>query len=100
MILVFAVCMQDFETVLWGVLIKDWPFHLSNLIYSNENNSEDSTSTQEELPDDLYKQVTSLLLLVRSSSSKSPEAYALFMDELSSVVAHGKLVSKVEVGKN
>lgn len=45
----------------------------------------------------MYKQVTSLLLLVRSSSSKSPEAYALFMDELSFIVAQGKLVSKVEV---
>ncbi|XP_053376879.1 Fanconi anemia group D2 protein-like [Mercenaria mercenaria] len=63
---------------------------------SNTEESTENSCTQEELSDDLYKQVTSLLTLVRSSSSKSPEAFSLFMDELSTIIAQGKLQSKVE----
>ena len=62
---------------------------------SAEESSE--ASTQPELSDELFKQVTSLLQLVRSSSTKSSEAYALFMDELSAVVSKGQLNNKVEV---
>lgn len=77
-------------------LEKEISLFLELLFYSGERNSEGSC-TQDDLGEDRYKQVTSLLILVRSSSSKSPEAYALFMDELSSIIAQGKLVSKVEV---
>ncbi|XP_052284224.1 Fanconi anemia group D2 protein-like isoform X1 [Dreissena polymorpha] len=58
--------------------------------------SSGNSSTPDTLEADLYNQVVSLLTLVRSSSAKSPEAYALFLDELSSIVAQGKLVSNVE----
>ena len=65
------------------------------LLCFSEENSEGGS--QPELSDDLFKQVTSLLQLVRSSSAKSSEAYALFMDELSAVVSKGQLNPKVEV---
>ena len=41
--------------------------------------------------------MTSLLQLVRSSSTKLSEAYSLFMNELSAVVSKGQLHNKVEV---
>ena len=69
--------------------------YLGQCIFSGEENSEEGT--QAELSEELFKQVTSLLQLVRSSSTKSSEAYALFMDELSAVVSRGQLHSKVEV---
>jgi len=60
--------------------------------------TEDSASgDSQELDSDLYKAATSLLTLVRSSSARSPHAYALFMDELASVLAQGKLLPQVEV---
>ncbi|KAL5014959.1 hypothetical protein ScPMuIL_009229, partial [Solemya velum] len=48
------------------------------------------------LSEDMYKQVISLLQLVRASVRVMPEAACLFMDELSSVVASGQLHSRVE----
>ncbi|XP_060605548.1 Fanconi anemia group D2 protein-like [Ruditapes philippinarum] len=77
--------------VIGAVMIVSCIAQTSNIEESTEN-----SCTQEELSPDLYKQVTSLLTLVRSSSSKSPEAFALFMDELSTIIAQGKLQSKVE----
>ena len=49
------------------------------------------------MPQDAYKQVVNLLQLVRASTNGSPEAAALFMDELSSVVTRGIIDAKVEV---
>ena len=68
-------------------------------LFFTKSSAEESSeaSTQPELSDELFKQVTSLLQLVRSSSTKSSEAYALFMDELSAVVSKGQLNNKVEV---
>ena len=56
-----------------------------------------SQAVQRPLTDGMYKQVISLLQLVRTSSGKLPEVSALFMDELSSVVEKGHLDAKVEV---
>ena len=54
-------------------------------------------SSLESLSDDIYQQVVSLLELVKTSCSKSPEAMALFMDEMASVVQKGIIDPKVEV---
>ncbi|XP_070557572.1 Fanconi anemia group D2 protein-like isoform X2 [Ptychodera flava] len=43
-----------------------------------------------------YKQVISLLELVRSSSSKMPESSALFFDELAAIVQKGEMDPKVQ----
>ncbi|XP_021343216.1 Fanconi anemia group D2 protein-like [Mizuhopecten yessoensis] len=48
------------------------------------------------LSDDLYKQVVSLLQMVKTSSSRTPEVAALFMDELAAVIRRGQMDSKVE----
>ena len=50
-----------------------------------------------ELSDDVYRQIVNLLELVKTSTAKSPEAGALFMDELSSVINQGTIYPKVEV---
>lgn len=68
---------------------------VSCVAQSSGDRTENSNS-EDEISDDLYQQVTSLLMLVCTSSLKSPEAYALFMDELSAIVAKKKLQSKVE----
>ena len=57
----------------------------------------DQSSADTSLSDDVYQQVVNLLELVKTSSTKTPEAMALFMDELSSVINQGIIDSKVEV---
>ncbi|XP_052781994.1 Fanconi anemia group D2 protein-like isoform X2 [Mya arenaria] len=75
---------------------------VSCIAQTSSQADQESDCTQEELEADLYKQVTTLLTLVKSSSGRSPEAFALFMDELAAVVAQGKLNRKVEgwIGEN
>ncbi|KAL4226050.1 Fanconi anemia group D2 protein [Mactra antiquata] len=65
-------------------------------IAQSSTDSTENSCTPDEMSDDLYKQVISLLTLVKTSSCKSPEAYALFMDELSTVIGQGKIQQKVE----
>ncbi|XP_060079016.1 Fanconi anemia group D2 protein-like [Ylistrum balloti] len=48
------------------------------------------------LTDDLYKQVISLLQLVKTSSSRMPEVASLFMDELAAIIHGGHIDSKIE----
>jgi hypothetical protein len=56
-----------------------------------------SETTSSAISNSSYKQVVNLLKLVQTSSSQSPEAAALFMDELSAVISKGALDTKVEV---
>ncbi len=60
----------------------------------NQTGDEDASVS---ITDDVYKQVVSLLQLVRTSVAHSPEAAALFMDELAAVIQKGIIDSKVEV---
>ncbi|XP_069142684.1 Fanconi anemia group D2 protein-like [Argopecten irradians] len=48
------------------------------------------------LTEELYKQVVSLLQLVKTSSGRTPEIASLFMDELAAVIRRGNIDSKVE----
>jgi hypothetical protein len=49
--------------------------------------------------DEAYTQVINLLKLAQASCAKMPEAYALFLDELSLIMQdEGSLDPKVEVG--
>ncbi|KAK6167722.1 hypothetical protein SNE40_021685 [Patella caerulea] len=50
----------------------------------------------ESLNEELSHQVVSLLQLVRNSSSTLPEIFALFMDELSTVLIRGELADKIK----
>ena len=92
--------MTHFKYKIYLVLMgSEYPNRKLTYTFYNSSAGENSeASTQPELSDELFKQVTSLLQLVRSSSAKSSEAYALFMDELSAVVSKGQLNNKVEVG--
>ncbi|XP_013394620.1 Fanconi anemia group D2 protein [Lingula anatina] len=56
----------------------------------------DESSTEVTMSDEMYNQVVSLLQLVRASSSKSPDAAGLFMDELGSVVERGEINQRIE----
>lgn len=69
---------------------------VKSMAYTNPGNHGDGEG-QRTLSGDVYRQIISLLQLVKTSVAKSPEATALFMDELSSVIATGHLDSKVEV---
>ena len=51
----------------------------------------------EEMSELRYKEVESLLTMIRSGSSRRSEAAALFLDELAAMVSHGNLHNKVEV---
>ncbi|ESO88868.1 hypothetical protein LOTGIDRAFT_125515 [Lottia gigantea] len=55
-----------------------------------------SKNDTEELEDDIFRQVISLLQLVRNSCSNNPQSSALFMDELSSVINKGRLATNIE----
>ncbi|KAK3612016.1 hypothetical protein CHS0354_021690 [Potamilus streckersoni] len=46
--------------------------------------------------EDQYRQIVNLLQLVKTSSSQTPEAASLFLDELSSVIMKGQLHAKIE----
>ena len=50
-----------------------------------------------EMSESRYKEVESLLTMIRSGSSRHSEAAALFLDELAAMVSHGNLHNKVEV---
>ena len=56
-----------------------------------------STDSPASLSDDIYHQVVSLLELVKTSCAKTPQAMALFMDELSAVISQGSIDARVEV---
>ena len=59
-----------------------------NLYYSEEGG---------EMSESRYKEVESLLTMIRGGSSRHSEAAALFLDELAAMVSHGNLHNKVEV---
>ena len=48
------------------------------------------------LSEDVYAKVVDLLQLVKTSSNRSPDTSALFMQELAGVVKRGVLHAKVE----
>ena len=50
-----------------------------------------------EMSESRYKEVESLLTMIRGGSSRHSEAAALFLDELAAMVSHGNLHNKVEV---
>ena len=64
--------------------------------------SQSQSSLETSLSDDVYQQVISLLQLTRTCGAKSPEAGALFMDELAQVIRSNALDPKVEawLGEN
>ena len=62
----------------------------------NQTGVEDQSASS--IPDDVFKQVISLLKLVMGSVARYPEAAALFMDELAGVIHKGIIDPKVEVG--
>ena len=55
------------------------------------------TTIESDLSDEVYKQITQLLKLVKSSASGSPEAISLYLDEVSMIVHQGLVHPKVEV---
>ncbi|XP_077863629.1 Fanconi anemia group D2 protein-like, partial [Saccoglossus kowalevskii] len=73
---------------------------IHNMAYNDKSDEEsvDQSASLNVAPigDENYKQVISLLELVRNSSSKSPEAAALFFDELSAVISGGDLDSRIQ----
>ncbi|XP_071510780.1 Fanconi anemia group D2 protein-like [Diadema antillarum] len=69
---------------------------------SKRPDSRFSTHTIPALPQDVLKQVMSLLDLVKSSSNHSPEAIGLFYDEMANIIQKGELHPKVleTIGEN
>ncbi|XP_066554205.1 Fanconi anemia group D2 protein isoform X1 [Amia ocellicauda] len=69
---------------------------------SSRNNSESTSSQVPSLSKETYRQVTALLELVRSCSEGSPEAAALYYDELANLVQTGHLDPLVQewIGKS
>ena len=65
------------------------------LIGDSDSNVVDSGS--DSLSSEVYRQVVTLLQLVRSSVGRAPMAMGLFLDELASAIHADKIHPKVEV---
>lgn len=71
-------------------------FISSFLPLSPEDQTLDQTVTPS-LSDETYQQVISLLKLVQVSCLRNPEATALYLDEMASLIHSGHLHPKIEV---
>ncbi|XP_077977229.1 Fanconi anemia group D2 protein-like [Glandiceps talaboti] len=74
-------------------IIHNMAHHTKTVSQADEQSESLNVSS---MSNDNYKQVISLLELVRSSSGKMPETAALFFDELAAVVQKGDLDPQVE----